>query len=195
MNLVSEMPQDIGWIQTYTGGRFYPLNPKPSDVKIEDIAHALSLNNRFTGHAIRGYSVGEHSLLVTKILMDTHEDPTLWLWGLLHDASEAYISDIARPVKQQPEFQFYRDMEANVMVAIMTAFGLPGPEPRAVKAADTMALAIEAETLMPRREKDQWAWLPEIPPQYRHLTLGQDPVDIETQFLLAFDGLQKARNV
>src|SRR5271156_4912831 len=83
---------DSAWIQTFTGKKFYPFNPKPQDIDIRDIAHALSNICRFTGHTKRFYSVAEHSRNVAK-LVPAH----MKLQALLHDASEAYLCDIARP--------------------------------------------------------------------------------------------------
>lgn len=188
-----EMPANIGWIQTFSGGRFYPLDPRPDDVKIVDIAHALSLNNRFTGHCARGYTVGEHSLLVVRILMEWGQGPETLMWGLMHDASEAYISDIARPLKVQPEFKFYRDIEKKVMDAIAAHYHLELSEPAIVKDADTLALAIEAEALMPMREKDQWSWLPPIPKQFMSYKLGKHAPEVEEMFLETYITLESAR--
>ena len=77
------------WLQTYTGIQFWPLDPRPEEIDIQDIAHALSLLCRFNGHCQRFYSVAEHSVHVSTILA-----PEFGLWGLLHDAAEAYLSDI-----------------------------------------------------------------------------------------------------
>jgi hypothetical protein len=135
--------------------------------------HSLrQFNNRFTGHASKGYSVGEHSIRVSDILESWEASAETMLWGLLHDASEAYVSDIARPLKQQPEFKFYRDMEKAIMDVIAAKFGLDPDEPNAVKEADTMMLSIEAEYLMPHRERAEWAWLPKIPTHMHNI--GRD---------------------
>ncbi len=187
------MPADIGWIQTASGGRFYPLAPRVKDVKILDIAQALSRNCRFTGHCSKFYSVAEHSVLVTSILDGWTDDPEVLMWGLLHDASEAYISDIARPVKQQPEFKFYRDMEKGVMDVIAAAFGLDPTEPSIVKDADTMALSLEAEQLMPNREKASWAWLPDSSRYARHHILGRSPDTAQSWFLETYHNLESLR--
>ena len=85
----------ISWIQTYTGKRVDPLDMKLEDLSIYDIAHALSLICRYSGHCNHFYSVAEHSCLISDLCSDTNK-----LSGLLHDASEAYLVDLARPVKQ-----------------------------------------------------------------------------------------------
>lgn len=135
-----------GNITTYTGRIFNPLRPDPAKVNIMDIAHALANNCRFTGHVRQFYSVAEHSVRVSEIL-----PPRLKLWGLLHDASEAYLSDIARPIKHAPGFgEYYRSVEGPLMASIAEAFGLVHPEPRDVKKADNILLAAEQRDLMPR---------------------------------------------
>ncbi len=196
--MTASMPADIGWIQTASGGRFYPLAPRVEDVKIEDIAAALSRNCRFTGHCSHFYSVAEHSVRVVDFLAEDTQDPEVLMWGLLHDASEAYIADIARPLKQQPEFAFYRSMEKSVMDVITLAFRLPPLEPPIVKAADTQCLALEAEELMPHREKDQWAWMPPArwPKQSMfdpRRGLGLAPDLAESAFMIAFNHLERLR--
>src|SRR4051812_31750950 len=84
------------YIQTYSGTEFWPLSPKAADVKLIDIAHALSNKCRFAGHCREFYSVAQHSVLVSRQLPDEFK-----LWGLLHDAGEAYFADIPNPIKIQ----------------------------------------------------------------------------------------------
>ena len=85
---------------TYTGRQFFPLTPRQEDIDIEDIAHSLSRLCRFNGHCKSFYSVAEHSYRISYIV-----PPEFALWGLLHDAGEAYLSDLPRPIKHQiPEF-------------------------------------------------------------------------------------------
>lgn len=78
-------------IQTYTGRKFWPLDPRPEDVCIEDIAHALSLKCRFGGHCKRFYSVAQHGALVCNTLNVNggRRSPVLLMQGLMHDAAEA----------------------------------------------------------------------------------------------------------
>lgn len=81
------------WIQTYTGRAFDLNDPQPQQVSIEDIAHALSLICRFTGHCGKFYSVAEHSVLVSRYCQWPTE-------GLMHDAAEAYVGDVSNPLKR-----------------------------------------------------------------------------------------------
>jgi uncharacterized protein len=131
------------WIQTYSGRRFNPTKPNPDAIVLQDIAHALSMQCRFSGHCRDFYSVAQHSVLVSHICNE--EDA---LWGLLHDASEAYLVDVPRPLKQSGKFQAYIDFETVMQRAVCTRFGLSELEPPSVKRADKILLATEARDLM-----------------------------------------------
>jgi len=129
------------WIQTYTGVPFWPLAPKMEDIRIEDIAHSLSMQCRFNGHCTTFYSVAEHSVRVSKIVPPEHA-----LWGLLHDAGEAYLTDLPRPVKSQMER--FRDLEDIVLQKVMEKYGLSWPMPEPVHHADMVMLETERRDLM-----------------------------------------------
>lgn len=132
------------WIQTYTGLVMYPLDARPEEICIEDIAHALSNLCRFTGHCRMFYSVAEHSVRVSYAV-----PPVDALWGLLHDATEAYLADMSRPMKRYAEFGIpYRAAESRLMTVIAARFGLNGPMPESVKHADTVLLMTEKRDLM-----------------------------------------------
>jgi 5'-deoxynucleotidase YfbR-like HD superfamily hydrolase len=130
------------WIYTHKGIRFWPLDPIAEEVDIEDIAHALSMKCRYGGHCAKFYSVAQHSVHVSELVAPEHA-----MWGLLHDASEAYLPDVARPIK--PYLSGFKYFEAAVMRAVAEKFGLPGEEPEEVKAADHAILFDEMELLMP----------------------------------------------
>jgi len=147
---------EAAWIQTYSGRRFCPTNPNPDAIVIQDIAHALSMQCRFTGHTKKFYSVAQHSVLVSHICNE--EDA---LWGLLHDASEAYLVDVPRPLKRSGHFQAYLEFEARMQEAICKRFGLPYQEPASVKKADTKLLATEARDLMGPLHSD---WVQKVAP-------------------------------
>ena len=133
------------WIQTRTG-KFWPLDPRAEDVRIDDIAFALSNLCRFGGH-VPFYSVAQHSVLVAGVLIDSarsHLDPRI---GLLHDAAEAYLVDVPRPIKRQ--LSIYLEAEDLVLQAIGERFNLVlTPMAPPVKAADDRMLAIEKRDLL-----------------------------------------------
>ena len=109
-------------IVTYTGVVMYPLAPQTSDFRIEDIAHALSLMTRANGHFIRFYSVGQHCIACSKEGEARGYSPLVCLALLLHDASEAYLSDITRPVKIS--LPNYVEIEKSLQKVMEQAFGL-----------------------------------------------------------------------
>lgn len=129
-------------MHTFTGRRFWPLDPRPEDVCVEDIAHALALQTRFGGHCLRFYSVAEHCVHLARAA-----SPDAALWLLLHDGSEAYLSDMVRPLKRHmPE---YRAIEDRVAWVVYEAFDLdPGMEPAEVKERDCRILIDERAQVM-----------------------------------------------
>ena len=135
---------DHDWIQTFRGRQFWPLAPRAGEVFLDDIAHHLAHQCRFTGAVRVFYSVAQHSVLVS-LQAPVGADP---LWGLLHDAAEAYLVDVARPVKHSPAFATYREAEARLMGVICDRFGLPQEEPAWVKLADNALLMTERRDLM-----------------------------------------------
>jgi uncharacterized protein len=175
----------IDWIQTYSGRKFHPLNPQRSEVFIEDIAHALSMMCRYTGHTKKFYSVAEHSVRVAWRVMDLGADRRTALAALLHDASEAYLCDIARPVKMQPEFAAYRAAEAQLQSVVYGAFGIDA-EPALVKRADLELLSTEAHELMAPLHPE-WIKTVDLPePLPLDIALGWDPDTAEDLFLGLF---------
>ena len=130
------------WITTFTGRRFYVLAPRVEDVAIEDIAHALSMQCRFTGHVKSFYSVAQHSVLVSRLC-----PPEDALWGLLHDASEAYIGDMNAPLKHTSEMSHFRAVEGDILDIVVKRFGLTLSEPKTVRHADRRMLLTEARDL------------------------------------------------
>lgn len=170
---------DTTWIQTFTGKRFWPLDPRPEEVNILDIAHALSLKCRFTGQCRCFYSVAQHSVHVAEV--------TGSLWGLLHDAGEAYLADVATPVKKHlPDFH---TLEANIMRAVCDRFGLPLIEPPEVKHADRVLLATERRDLMPSPPRP-WLLAENVAPLEKVIRPWA-PIVAELAFLSAFERLSK----
>lgn len=120
-----------GWIQTRTGQAFWPVE-FIGEIKLEDIAHSLSQICRFNGHTSWYYSVAQHSVIASCLIQ-----PHWAKWGLLHDAAEAYIGDITRPLKKTmyvkrpgtDDFMSVADLERCLQHKIADRFGLEWPAP------------------------------------------------------------------
>lgn len=144
---MSQQPQQkprVGdWMATFSGRRFWPYDPRPEDVCIEDIAHHLSLINRFLGATRTAYNVAEHSYWVSYFC-----DPRDAIEGLFHDGHEAYSGDWISPLKHNELFDPLRLVQAQIQVAICQAFGIRPSEPASVKRADHLLFQLEAKQLM-----------------------------------------------
>lgn len=130
------------WMQLFSGHAYYPMDPRTSEVNIQDIAHSLAMQCRYGGHSRDFYSVAEHSVLVSHIVPPEHA-----LVGLMHDATEAYVSDVPRPLKVHLEnFQEIEDMNWGV---IAEAFDLPLELPTCIHEADRDICRTEMLHLLP----------------------------------------------
>lgn len=153
------MPRDPhGWIQTYTGRQVWPLEMKPEDIDPIDIAYGLGRQARYTGHTRLFYSVAEHTVLMAGVVPDE-----LKPWALLHDASEAYLHDIPRPLKRLPEFTAYLDIEDRVMRTVADRFDLALPMPYEIHDYDRRMYTTEAPKLFSRIHPDWEKWIEDIP--------------------------------
>jgi uncharacterized protein len=175
-NKLDDSTRKGSWIQTYSGFKFWPLDARPDEVKIEDLAHALSMICRFNGHLERFYSVAEHSVYVSQLVSKENQ-----LWGLIHDTAEAYLSDIPSPVKMHLE-QF-KEIESNLLWVICAHFGLNPAIPPEVKEADMIMLATEKKVLM-KKEPAPWMSLPE--PSDEIIVAGLPPEQAKELFLNRF---------
>ena len=134
-------------ISTFTGREFFPLDPRTEDVDPVDVAHALALKCRYTGHCKIFYSVAEHCVLMSDYLLDRGTGARGALYGLVHDAAEAYLPDVASPIK--PLVPGFKDTETRVLMAICQRFGLDFPFPRDV---ETLVKALDVEMFLLERE-------------------------------------------
>lgn len=164
-----------GWFLTYSGRKFYPVDPRPEEICIEDIAHHLSLVCRFGGAVVEFYSVAQHSLIVEEIKPG--------LQSLLHDATEAYMGDMVRPLKlSMPE---YRAAEQNLWRVVCEKFALNPEMDCELKRADNVALVTEMRDLL---QKSDYPWSIREQPLERKIT-PMPPKAAELAFLNRFEQL------
>jgi hypothetical protein len=155
------------WMLTATATAFELGRPRAGDVKLDDIAHHLSLINRFNGATSRPYSVAEHSLLVAEIF-ERHlgmHNPVARMAALMHDAHEAYLGDLISPVKRHLGEEC-RVLEASLERAVQERYGLrtaAAAYRQQIRDADLIALATERRDLMPPTHRP-WAALDGIEP-------------------------------
>jgi len=179
------------WIGTYTGKQFRPFAPRAEDVDIRDIAHSLANQCRFNGHCSHFYSVAEHSVEISAQVPE--EDA---LWGLLHDAAEAYIGDIVRPIKpflaiQGNEFDaYFHYLEEQILKVIGFRFGLAWPYSQSIDVADLRMLATERLQLFDDRQP-AWGDIDGVEP-YSVLLACAQPHVAEKRFLARFAELRGA---
>ena len=171
------------WIQTFTGRQFWPLDPRAAEVDITDIAHALSMLCRFGGHTREFYSVAEHCVRVSLAC-----DSTDALAGLLHDAAEAYVVDVPRPLKRH--LLGYREIESGVHYAVCERFNIDPGMPASVFNADQVLLATEARDLMSRPPN---AWAPMPDPLPDRILDPLPPYRAKDWFMQRFRALWEAR--
>lgn len=170
------------YIRTSSGVRFYPLNPDPQGILIEDIAHALSLLCRGNGHVKVFFSVGQHCIHCAKEAEQRGYSTRLILACLLHDASEAYLSDITRPVKQH--LQDYCRYEEHLLEVIYKKFlgsPLSQEEQKLVKIIDDDMLYYDLRDLL--NEKDSRI----APVMYSSFSYKERPFkEVEEEYLSLF---------
>lgn len=170
------------WMQTSTGGRFYPSDPRPGDIDGRDIAHSLSLICRYAGHISRFYSVAEHCILMSHAVA-----PENALHALLHDATEAFISDVPKPVKNV--LPGYVALEERIWYAIAVKFGVDLIVPEEVHQADKRILVNEIDVLMPGHENwPNLAGLERLPVEVRAWSPARAELEYATRLKELTDG-------
>ena len=166
------------WIQTISGKAFYPLFPQIEAICIEDIAHALAMKCRFTGHCKRFYSIAEHSCLCAAQANHRFGRKAA-LHLLLHDCAEAYLPDVAGPIKHLVSIDGYGFdlVEAVIVQRVYEALGLTLPdadEQDIIKLIDLELLATEKRDLLAEAPQP-WIELPDPLP----LSLVFGPAEYE----------------
>lgn len=177
------------YILTYTKTKFYPLQPLADDIKIEDIAHSLSLMTRANGHFKHFYSVAQHAINCCKEAKSRGYSERVQLGCLLHDASESYISDLTRPVKGQLTAYFAIEEKLQKMIYEKYGLGdLAEEELQQIKEVDDALLYFEFDVLMGIPVFD-------TPPKkfMEHYFSQRDFVNVENEFIYIFNRLTKGK--
>lgn len=191
----------MSWILTATGAQFDLELAFADSMSLLDVAHALALVNRFNGHTSRPYSVAEHSIHVCQIMEhDLHvTHPAALMAGLLHDAHEAYIGDMATPLKHaigEPWHAIERRIEQRVQQRFGVLAASTGWRGH-IERADRIALATERRDLMPPAGPD-WPSLRGVPCAAQldlRSMVGMDWKDWRDAFIDKFDELTEALEV
>jgi uncharacterized protein len=155
-------PDDEPLITTVTGLYVNPLDLKPEQVRVEDIAHSLSNLCRYTGHTREFYSVAQHSVYVSQLV-----PAYLALAALFHDAQEYVLNDVSRPIKYDPYYgKAIRGAQKRAEAVIQEALHihwLEQAEHDIIKDADNTMLATERDQLLPEPERAKWDIVEGIP--------------------------------
>ena len=193
------------WQRMLSGRRLDLLNPSPSDIAIEDIAHGLARVARWNGQTVgaHAFSVAQHALVVEEIMtaLDPGIDARWRLAGLLHDAPEYVVGDLISPFKAAVGLD-YKAFEIRLLQAIHVSFGLPAELPAAVAAAikhaDRIAAYFEATRLagFSAEEAGRYfgrpAALPQSLAERMDKLAGMPTAEAQTAFLSAFSVLSAA---
>lgn len=168
-------------IGTYSGRLVTPLDMQPEMVCIEDIAHALSMKCRFTGHCNKFYSVAQHSVLVARHCLHPHKYA-----GLMHDSTEAYLPDVASPVKRA--LNGFTEIEDRLAYVIASVMGIQFPFHENIHFVDKVLLRSEYRDLMnlPLGYDDYWKQFPFI----GYKITSWHPQMAKEMFLAAYEGLK-----
>jgi hypothetical protein len=178
------------WLQTFTGRAYWPLDPRVEDINIEDVAHGLSNMCRFGGQCRNFYSVAEHSVHVSRWMENYYQAPKLLLYALLHDASEAYLVDVPRPIKVHLEN--YKTLEALNMSVILKAFRIepslcPDGFESTLHLVDNQVLVAEKNALL-LPPPLPWTWAKQIMPADVEISC-YGPDSAKSMFLSRFSEL------
>ena len=184
------MTEEVTWIETFTGKRVNPMHLDEELIDVNDIAHSLALQCRFVGHCLTFYSIAEHSILVAGLVeeeiatADPDEYKRTCLAALLHDAAEAYLGDIARPIKHDNAFKQVVEIEKQILGKVMLKYNCTGADWQLIKKADDIMLATEAKVLMADSGKGWYLPEPALPGGMRSIQIGRDA---EIAFLEKFE--------
>ena len=150
----------MSYITTFTGKHFDPIHPVPEKIDVKDIAHALSLICRANGHTRFFYSIAQHSIACCKEAKTRGLSNRIQLGCLLHDSSEAYMSDVTRPIKAKlTEYLKFEDHLQNMIWNHFISEPLSDTEKKAIFEIDDEMLSYEFIHLLPDSISDDYKFI------------------------------------
>lgn len=153
----------------------------------------MSNTTRWGGHCCPTINVAQHSVIVARLLRSAGCPSEVQMQGLLHDAAEAYLEDLKRPIKRLPEMAWYCEREDAVQRVVCDAFGLPHEEPAIVKHVDAVMLMTEKRDLM-APEPAEWGDGQGVRVKPRKDPIAKyDMEQVESMFLARFKELTSER--
>lgn len=168
------------------GRIFYPLDPRPEEVFITDIARSLSRIMRYNGHSDKPISVAQHSMQAGYLAIKDKINAYWVMAILMHDAAEAYVGDVIRPMKiHMPRF---REIEDRVDAVIKEALNIPHCPPEVIKHYDNLAWAWEKRDLF--KSSREWPATPKLPDNL-HVMTAWPMADAEGAFVVAYDAARR----
>ena len=186
------------YAHTASGKKFYPYNPKPEQIDVETIARHLACQARWSGatrHRFMPdrifYSVAEHSVYVADYVATELNRPDLAFDALMHDAAEAYLPDLIRPLKYSPRFREpFKEVEQNIERVIAKKYRLQFPMPKEVKIADDAVCLAEWHQVVPRDRGEIWqnALVTDVKPAHIGIAMLQ-PLEAYRLFMARYEQL------
>ena len=157
------------WMATFGGHAVFPLGLKVEEIRLTDIAHALSQQARYNGHTKYPYWVGQHCVLISRALERDGQSLQMQRIGLLHDASETYTGDLTKPMKNSIKHKLepvgmggmWKEIEHEIEAKIAERFHLPYPWPFIVEEYDTRITQDEKAALFVKQDA---VWTIPLPP-------------------------------
>lgn len=178
-------------MQTFSGRKFWPMDPRPEEIRLADIAHALANICRFNGHTKTFYSVAQHSVLAADYAIDQFLNTELARYCLLHDSAEAYLGDVIRPIKHSLLQRDFIDVEENLLGMIYKKFSLDVPDEemgKTIKTIDDTMLVTEHRDVIGYSKHASWEWGGHLK-LWKHRIVPESAGHAEFHFLKAFGSL------
>lgn len=150
-----------GHMNTVSGIKFNIFDPNVLQINIMDICHGLAYKGHFCGQSQQYFSIAQHSLLVVELFEKDKGNDFIEhsLACLMHDAAEAYIGDLIKPIKIH--FPLFCEIEDRILKVIFEAYNINYELLSDIKIYDNMAQELEFEIFYKGGNFKEWH-LPDV---------------------------------